>query len=229
MSLILGIDTSSVDMGIGLYQNGEPVASYSRFVKNSHAEHIAQAVEMQLNLNSLQPKDISHIAVSVGPGSFTGLRIGIAFMKGFCFSRLTPVLPVSSLEVLAYSAFIFRGRIVAAIDARNDDVFYAIFKNQSGKIIRESEDILVNSEVFRKIINPDDIIITDTMGYIKSSVFNSLSEHDGWRPVEKHPVQRGLYTSMIGKICLENSSLWRNEMEIKPNYLRSSAAQKPKV
>lgn len=225
MCFILGIDTSSVDIGIGLFQNSEPIASYSRFIRNSHAEHIAQVVEMILDINNVKSKDIKYIAVSVGPGSFTGLRIGISFVKGFCFNRDAVVLPVSSLEVLAYAARNHNGRIISAIDARNDDIFFGSFESKNGLLCRLTEDTIVNASDFKSFICNDDVVVTDTMGFSRSIVFNSLDHTMNILPVEKFHLQRGLFCSLIGAQSLSSPEKWKSEIEIVPNYLRSSSAQ----
>lgn len=226
MCYILGIDTSSIDIGIGLFRNSEPIASYSRFIRNSHAEHISQVVEMLLDINNVKSTDIGHIAVSVGPGSFTGLRIGISFVKGFCFKRDAVVLPVSSLEILAYAARNHNGRIISAIDARNDDIFFGSFESHNGSICRLTEDTIVNVSDFKSFIRNDDIIVTDTMGFSRSVVFNSLDNTNSILPIEKYHLQRGLFCSLIGAQSLNSPEKWKSEIDIVPNYLRSSSAQK---
>ncbi len=226
MCFILGIDTSSIDIGIGLFQDSEPIASYSRFIRNSHAEHIAQVVEMLLEINNVNSGDIKHIAVSVGPGSFTGLRIGISFVKGFCFKRDAVVLPVSSLEILSYAARNHSGRIISAIDARNDDVFFGSFEAKNGIIHRLTEDSIVNISDFKSFLCKDDIVVTDKMGFSRSVVFNSLNNLKNVLPVEQYHLQRGLFCSLIGAQSLNSPEKWKSEMEIIPNYLRSSSAQK---
>jgi tRNA threonylcarbamoyladenosine biosynthesis protein TsaB len=228
MSWILGIDTSSVDLGIGLYCDCDPIASYSRFIRNSHAEHIAQVVEMLLNANNVTGKDIDRVAVSVGPGSFTGLRIGISFAKGFCFGRNSMILPVSSLEILAYTARNHNGRIIAAIDARNNDLFFGVFNAHQGNISRVLEDTVDSFDNFRNIIRKDDIIVTDTMGYTRSTVFNMINDHPCVLPVEQFHVQRGLFCAAVGAQQLNSPDLWQQDTSaIVPNYLRASSAQKP--
>jgi tRNA threonylcarbamoyl adenosine modification protein YeaZ len=227
MSWILGIDTSSVDLGIGLYCDSAPIASYSRFIRNSHAEHIAQVVEMLLNANNVTGKEIDRVAVSVGPGSFTGLRIGISFAKGFCFGRNSMILPVSSLEILAYTAQNHNGRIIAVIDARNNDVFYGIFESQAGNISRVIEDTVGTFDDFKNLVCKDDIIVTDTMGYARSTVFGYLKDYPHVLPVEQFHVQRGLFCAAIGARVLDSPEHWQQDTtSIVPNYLRSSSAQK---
>jgi tRNA threonylcarbamoyladenosine biosynthesis protein TsaB len=226
MSYILGIDTSSIDLGVGLFQDAIPVASYSRFIRNSHAEHIAHIVDMLLKANSVLPSEITHFAVTTGPGSFTGLRIGIAFAKGISAGRHNVVMhAVSSLQVLAYAAQRHDGKIIAAIDARNDEVFWAVFSCANGVLTRLCEDTAGNVEQFKSIIDPSAAIITDTMGYLRSTVFHFLNEHKAVYPVEKYPLQRGLYCALTGSIALDNQDAWINSSELFPKYLRASSAE----
>ena len=226
MSWILGIDTSSVDLGIGLYDSDTPVASYSRYVRNSHAEHITQVTKMMLVANSIHASDINHIAVSVGPGSFTGLRIGLAFVKGLVAGRVVNVLPVSSLEVLAHAAIRENETVLSAIDARNGDVFWARFSFSNGIAKRNTEDSLTTVDVFKENIGTDDLIVTDTMGFARSTVFSFLETNTRAIPVERYPLQRGLFCARLGACALTSNSQWTDAQEILPNYLRSSSAQR---
>jgi tRNA threonylcarbamoyladenosine biosynthesis protein TsaB len=226
MSWILGIDTSSTDLGIGLYHDAEPVASYSRFLKNSHAEHIEQAVTLILQSNKVPAADITHIAIATGPGSFTGLRIGLAFVKGFCANgNATRVLPVSSLYVLAHGALSGgpSATVIAAIDARRDEVFWAKFSIGSTGIIRKTPDALSAMHIFMDLLGSGDTVITDTMGYVKSTVFNTLAGRKEIFPVERFPVQRGLHCARLGAANLTDQAAWKNALEVLPEYLRSFA------
>jgi tRNA threonylcarbamoyl adenosine modification protein YeaZ len=228
MSWILGIDTSSVDLGIGLYHGNDAVASYSRFVRNSHAEHVSQVVSMILSVNNVKPHDVRHIAVSVGPGSFTGLRIGLAFVKGFCFGRHTSILQVSSLEILAYAAQTHNGRVLSVIDARNGDVFVGVFKCTQGIITRIAEDSATTVSAFQDIIERGDIIVTDTMGYAKSTAFTSMPSGVTILSAELFKMQRGIVCAGIGSKNQSDSSLWTSDTTVVlPNYLREFTITKP--
>jgi tRNA threonylcarbamoyladenosine biosynthesis protein TsaB len=225
MSTILGIDSSSTDLSIGVYRDGAPVASFTRYIGNSHAEHIAPAVSMLLGSGSLQPEAVERIAVATGPGSFTGLRIGIAFVKGICTAHPIPVLPVSSLQILASAALRHNGRIVAAIDARNNDVFWASFSRQENRLARRTDDTIASAEQFTAALSAGDIVVTDTVGYKKSTVFTSLPAFCTSLPVEHHPLQRGLLCAASGVDALSTPELWVHHGDIHPNYLRRSAPE----
>jgi tRNA threonylcarbamoyladenosine biosynthesis protein TsaB len=225
MNVILGIDTSSTELGIGLFRDNQAIASYSRFIRNSHAEHITQAVTMLLNGCALDPADITHIAASEGPGSFTGLRIGMAFIKGFCALSGVGVLPVSSLFILAHGAGAgAQGSIVAAIDARRDEVFCARFRREDKRIIRETDDALVEAAGFRALLQEGDCIVTDTMGFDRSTVFGFLADTAGHVPVERHPFCRGLSCAAAGAAQIDTNELWKEPIDILPRYLRAFTA-----
>jgi len=225
MSVILGIDTSSTELGIGLYRDKQALASYSRFIKNSHAEHIAQAVSMLLNGCGLKGDAVTHFAVAAGPGSFTGLRIGIAFVKGFCAAGGIAVLPLSSLEMLAHGRGIADGGgVVAAIDARRDEVFCARFRCERTALVRETDDALMPTADFRSMLRSGDRIVTDTMGYAHSTAFDFLSGLPGHLPVEHYPFCRGLSCAATGAALLARRELWKDPADILPRYMRPFSA-----
>jgi tRNA threonylcarbamoyladenosine biosynthesis protein TsaB len=226
MSFILGIDTSSIELGIGLANEQQSILSVSRYLRNSHAEHISQTIKFLLETSGIQPSDISHIAIAVGPGSFTGLRIGISFLKGFCFAREVKVLPVSSLESMA-SAFPFAEKpVVAAFDARNGEVFWARFEPKENALERTHEDRLTPIAEMMNSLQENDAIITDTLGYAKSTVFGILDNRPTVHAVERTPIQRGLACARIGMRRLSDEGLWVSASEILPRYLNTTTMEK---
>ncbi|MFP4163186.1 MAG: tRNA (adenosine(37)-N6)-threonylcarbamoyltransferase complex dimerization subunit type 1 TsaB [Chitinispirillaceae bacterium] len=226
MSFVLGIDTSSTDLGIGLYRNGDAQASVCRFVRNSHAEHITQAVKMVLDLSGISATQLTHVAISVGPGSFTGLRIGLGYVKGLCLFGEPRVLPVSSLHVLAHAVGAQTGRrIFTALDARQDLIHWASFESAGTTILRLSEDKLSTADELLDTVCPGDLLVTDTMGFSRSTVFSQFEGKVEIRPAEKTPLQRGLSCCAIADSNLDSETLWQNASDILPNYLRLSAAQ----
>jgi tRNA threonylcarbamoyladenosine biosynthesis protein TsaB len=229
MRCILGIDTSSIELGLGLYREGSPTACCSRYLKNSHAEHITQTVSFLLASCGLSSGDITHIAIAIGPGSFTGLRIGLAFAKGFCFRTAIPLLPLSSLHVLAHGAGRSGKTVVAAIDARRDEVFCARFKNSAGTVVRITEDERIPAGDFKEYVGPDDIVVTDTMGYAQSTVFGFLDGRADVLPVERHPFARGLVCAAAGEAVLNSPERWHDAHEILPRYFRTFASAKERA
>jgi|WetSurMetagenome_2_1015567.scaffolds.fasta_scaffold00956_3 tRNA threonylcarbamoyladenosine biosynthesis protein TsaB len=229
MNRVLGIDTSSVELGVGLAFGGRPVMSVSRYTGNSHAEHISQAVDYLLAANKIEPSEISHATIAVGPGSFTGLRIGIAFLKGFCFARECRVLPVSSLESMAAAWPARDAGLACAFDARNGEVFWARFEKRQGALLRLSEDVLSPLDEFKKTISAGDIVVTDTLGYAKSTAFDFLKELPTAFPVERFPVQRGLACATLGCLRCDDAAGWTTADRLEPRYLSEAQAEKKRT
>lgn len=226
MSWILGIDTSSSILGLGIVHDDTPVAAVTRFVRNSHAEHITKGMQFLLESAGINASDITHAAVTAGPGSFTGLRIGISFIKGMFISQKVPVTAVSSLESLAQSHTITNGNILVGMDARQDRIFSAEFKKENGLLIRLSEDKILHVDEFEKEANGHEHIICDVLGNGKSTVFNFLSNHMGLIHAESSPFQRGLSSAVIGANRLNDESLWSKATDILPEYMQESYAEK---
>jgi tRNA threonylcarbamoyladenosine biosynthesis protein TsaB len=239
---ILGLDTSSTDLSICLCADDAPVSTVSRYVRNSHAEHITQAVKLALDLGGISADQITHIAVSAGPGSFTGLRIGLSFVKGFCLMAERKVLPLSSLMVLAHAVAVNRRchnkKIFAALDARQGRVHWGSFicdgndGAQSGyppKLRRLADDRLSSPDELMEELSSGDILITDTMGYQRSTVFDMFEGRAEIIRAEKSALSRGLSCAAIAFDQHSGGSCWLSAGEVVPNYLQMSAAEEKRA
>ncbi|MFW5775400.1 MAG: tRNA (adenosine(37)-N6)-threonylcarbamoyltransferase complex dimerization subunit type 1 TsaB [Chitinivibrionales bacterium] len=222
---ILGIDTSSIELGIGLLLDNAPVASFSRYLRNSHAEHITEGIHFILNNNKISPADIPAAAVTVGPGSFTGLRIGISFIKGLFLSRPIDIYPISSLEAVAMGWYARSATITVALDARNNRVFAARFSKKNNLLQRISEDTLMEAEDFHSLIEQKDVVLTDTLGYARSSVFAFLRDHDRHFALEAYPIQRGMAAARCALQAQQREAAPVDLQQLLPRYLQQSAAE----
>jgi tRNA threonylcarbamoyladenosine biosynthesis protein TsaB len=226
MSYILGIDTSSGELGLGLANEHQSLLGISRYMRNSHAEHISSGVEFLLSSCGICAADITHVAVSVGPGSFTGLRIGISFVKGFCLCRDVKVLPVSSLECIALAWNNREKPIIAALDARNGDVFWARFTPKGIGLERTDEDALTSADRLAQCLDADCTIVTDTLGNTKSCVFDFLRQRPGVYALERFPVQRGLACTHAAIASYNDPLKWVNAGALTPQYLTVTTVEK---
>lgn len=226
MSWTLGIDTSSSILGLGIVNNGNPVTSVTRFLKNSQAEHITKSMQFLFKSAEIKTSDITHVAVTAGPGSFTGLRIGISFTKGMFISQETPITGISSLESLAQSHTIKNGSILIGMDARQDKIFTGEFEKTDGVLKRISNDKILPLEEFKTLTEKHNNIICDALGNVKSTVFNFLNDRKGFIKADEVPFQRGLSSAVIGNARIGNSRLWTPATNILPEYMQESYAQK---
>ena len=115
----------------------------------THSQTLLPMVDALLQGGALTMEDIDRVAVAVGPGSFTGVRIGVATAKGLAFAQEIPCTPVSTLLGMAYgyAALPLRGILCAALDARRGQVYAAVFALEEGDVRRLTEDAAVNAEV----------------------------------------------------------------------------------
>ena len=128
MRLVLGIETATVMGGVALVSaDGELLGEVSLRNHESHSERILPALEWLLATLGLSRQAIAAVAVSQGPGSFTGLRAGIASAKGLAFSLGIPLYGIATLEALATNAPPGEGSVCAVLCARRGEVYYALF------------------------------------------------------------------------------------------------------
>lgn len=124
--LILACDTSGPAVSVALWQNGQVIAETMRNTGLTHSVTFMPLVSQLLRENGLQPADVTHYAVTTGPGSFTGIRIGISAVKAMAYAAARPVLGFSTLAVLAWPyRSCVRTLVCPALDARNGRVYAA--------------------------------------------------------------------------------------------------------
>ena len=146
MPIILNIETATKNCSVALAKNGKKIACKEIAEQNfSHAEKLHVFIEELLSENQLHFSDLSAIAVSQGPGSYTGLRIGVSSAKGFCYALNLPLIAIDTLQLLARQIQIDKGIIISMIDARRMEVFTALYdknyiqiRNAQAEIIDES-------------------------------------------------------------------------------------------
>lgn len=137
---ILAIDTSAKAAGCAVYRDGQLFAESFLNAGLTHSQTIMPMVRDMLACARMEPGDIDVFAVSAGPGSFTGLRIGISAVKGMAMAQNAPCAAVSTLEALAFNLAAFSGIIVPAMDARRSQVYTAIFTGDGRSPVRKTDD-----------------------------------------------------------------------------------------
>ena len=126
--LILALDSTAVAASVALCDDRKILADYTVNLGNTHSETLLPMVEAVLKTARVTANDIDLFACSVGPGSFTGVRIGAATLKGLSFGKDKPCVAVSTLEALAYNLIGFRGIACPVMNARRSQVYNALFE-----------------------------------------------------------------------------------------------------
>ena len=147
MSYILNIETATKNCSVALAKEGKTILCKEIAEEGySHAERLHVFIEEIIKETGITYQDISAIAVSQGPGSYTGLRIGVSAAKGLCFALDIPLIAVDTLQVLASQANVSSGLIIPMLDARRMEVYSAIYtSNFENKRAVQAEIITENS------------------------------------------------------------------------------------
>lgn len=147
MSYILNIETATKNCSVALAKDGKTILCKEIAEEGySHAERLHVFIEEIINEAGVTFQDLSAIAVSQGPGSYTGLRIGVSAAKGLCFALNIPLIAVDTLQVLASQVNVSNGLIIPMLDARRMEVYSAIFTpNFENKRDVQAEIITENS------------------------------------------------------------------------------------
>lgn len=148
---ILNIETATKNCSVSIAESGVTVLCKEIAEQGfSHAEKLHIFIEEIIQESNINLNDLSAIAVSQGPGSYTGLRIGVSAAKGLCFALDIPLIAVDTLESLARQVKKTDGTIIPMIDARRMEVYSAIFNNNHKKT-REVQAEIITAESFNKI------------------------------------------------------------------------------
>lgn len=133
---ILSLDSSAIVASVALCEDGKLLAEYTISNGNTHSETLLPMVESVLRLWGLKADDVDLFACSAGPGSFTGVRIGAATVKGLAFGRGRPCVGVSTLEAIAENLSLHRGLICPVMNARRQQVYCALFRSDGETLTR---------------------------------------------------------------------------------------------
>lgn len=151
MNYILNIETATKNCSVSLAKEGKTILCKEIAEEGySHAERLHVFIEDLVHEAGIHFKDIQAIAVSQGPGSYTGLRIGVSAAKGLCYALNVPLIAVDTLQVLASQVQVEDGLIIPMIDARRMEVYSAIFDVKFEKI-RETQAEVITENSFETI------------------------------------------------------------------------------
>ncbi|MEK7400440.1 MAG: tRNA (adenosine(37)-N6)-threonylcarbamoyltransferase complex dimerization subunit type 1 TsaB [Candidatus Poribacteria bacterium] len=159
--IILGIETATMTGGLALIDEEKLISEYTLNMKTTHSSRLMPALDWILKDASLNKNQINGIAISIGPGSFTGLRIGLATAKGLAMGLNIPLVTVPTLDALAYNVSYSPYQICPIQDARKKEVYSAIFKYENGIITRKSPYQVISPDELINQINEKTIMLGD--------------------------------------------------------------------
>lgn len=148
----LVIDSSTPYLFIGLYNNDTMIDNYYAIGHNDHSVKLMDKLEQLLIKHELKSADLDEIIVGIGPGSYTGLRIGVVVAKMLAYSLDIPIYTVSSLALLA-SSVEDEGDILPWIDARRSHAFLGVYQQKAGYLVLKQKEVYTHLDTFKEQLN----------------------------------------------------------------------------
>lgn len=221
---VLGIDTSSDVASVAVINDDRLIAEYTLNFKKTHSERLMPMIDEMLASCQHSLDDIDVFAVSVGPGSFTGLRIGIATAKGLAHACNKPIVPVCSLSAMAYNLPMCEHLIVPIMDARRQQVYTAtyIWDEDGFKEIEEPRAVSIE-ECIEDCGNFVDVVfVGDGVPVFRDYIISKMGNKAKFAPAGNN-LQRAASVASLG---LSNIDKALNCHEIVPMYIRKSQAER---
>lgn len=223
---ILAVDTSATSASVCVAQENKIIGEFSINTSLTHSQTLVPMIEQVSEKTGIALDNIDAIAVNAGPGSFTGVRIGVAAVKGIAFSRNIPCVSVSTLESMAYNMLDSECIVCAVMDARCSQVYNALFKVSNGKVERLIEDralsladLKLNLQKFSEKI----ILVGDgaeiTFNYLENSLQNVFLASVNNR------IQKASSIACVAFEKIKNDETI-SASELMPVYLRLPQAQR---
>lgn len=219
---ILAIDTSNYPLGVAVIDGDKVVAEYITNVKRNHSIRIMPAIESAMKEAEMKPADLNKIVVAEGPGSYTGVRIGVTIAKTLAWTLGIPLSGVSSLEVLAMAGRYFQGYIAPIFDARRGQVYTGLYKFENGQLtVVEPDQLTMISDWAEKLVGLREKTLF--IGNDVSLHLDTISGIMGEKAIISAPAERNPRPSelaLLGK-CKPDA----NAHSFVPNYIRLAEAE----
>lgn len=219
--LVLAIDTTTNIGTVALYDTEKGVLGEINLnVKQNHSATIMKILDTLFTLTEIDKKDIDKIAVSIGPGSFTGIRIGVALAKGLALSLKKPIAGINELDLLA-NIYIGNKKVIAMIDARKERVFCGIYSNKNGEKILDGDYRADELDIILDEINEEVVCVGDAALKYRKLIKERLKEKAGFIPKSLN-ISRA---SLLAELAINKED---NIFTLEPYYVAKSQAEREK-
>ena len=227
--LILAFETSAKACSVAIHDGARLLAESYQNTGLTHSQTLMVMAEDLLKSCGKTAADVTHLAVAAGPGSFTGVRIGVSAAKGFAWGAELPVYGVSTLESMALSLGALHGHVCCCMDARRKQVYNAIFLAENGKLTRVSEDRAISLEELKNELEHIDGPVF-LVGDGAELTHKTLSgEIPGLILPPEHRRQQRASGVALAAIEAMNRGESADGAALQPNYLRLSQAERERL
>lgn len=224
---VLAIDSSGMAASAAVANDNNVIAEFTINNRQTHSQTLLPMVDNVVQMSEIPLTEIDAIAVASGPGSFTGLRIGSATAKGLGFALNKPVVPVPSLDALAYKAACFNGIICPLMDARRNQVYTAAYHIKEGRLVNIIEqkatgimDILPELRAYGREV----LFLGDGADVYKDIIIKEADMKFSFAPAHISK-QSAASVAMLG-IIYYSEGRYESAAEHRPFYLRKPQAER---
>ena len=227
--LILAFETSAKAASVALLDDKKLLGESYQNTGLTHSQTLMLMAQDLLKSCGFGSQDVTHLAVAAGPGSFTGIRIGVAAVKGFAWGAELPCYGVSTLEAMAAQLGAWQGYVCSVMDARRSQVYHALFHVECGKCTRIRDDRAVSlQDLGAELQNLTEPVFL--VGDGSNLCYNTLSESV---PSLVLPAEHRMHQRAAGVALVAREKILRGEAgnagELTPNYLRLSQAERERL
>jgi len=227
--LILAFETSAKAGSVALLEDHTLLAESYQNTGLTHSQTVMSMAQALLESCGYSARDLGAVAVAAGPGSFTGVRIGVAAAKGLAWGGQIPCYGVSTLEAMARNLGVYDGLVVAAMDARRSQVYNAVFRAEKGVLTRITEDRAISLEDLGKELQTENSPIF-LVGDGSILCYHTLKEVVPGLvlPPEHRMHQRAAGVGLVAADQIDAGETG-DAAALQPNYLRLSQAERERL
>lgn len=179
---ILAIDTSNQTLGIAIYKDGIVRSEYIKNIKKNHSVQAMPAIDMVVKEADMTIQEIDRIVVAMGPGSYTGVRIGVTIAKTLAWTLKKELVGVSSLAVLASAGRYFNGYVSPIFDARRGQVYTGLYRYENGQLIEIIKDCLMLDDQWATLLKEKNqpILFVGNDTHLHKDVFSTILKENAF-------------------------------------------------
>ena len=221
---VLALETATLAGSIAILDDVEGLIGEVKVsVKIAHSERLMPSIEWLLKASALSIKEIDAFAVSIGPGSFTGLRIGLSTVKGFAFATGKPVVPVRTLDAFARIVPFCSHLICPMLDARKNEVYAALYRWDNDMCIKTMPETSIRPDELLKDMNGPVVFMGEGARIYRKVISDILKTG----AIFASPLQMSPSASTVAEIAVEmmKQGIAADPISLTPFYIRKSEAE----
>jgi tRNA threonylcarbamoyladenosine biosynthesis protein TsaB len=220
---ILAVDTATKSCSVAITEQHAVLGELTSVSEQTHSKHLLEMIHTVMQNAGVGMSSLDGFAVTRGPGSFTGLRIGISSIKGLAFAVNKPVAGISSLEALAQQGIPASDRICPLIDARRGEVYAAVYRFTPEGLIQESNEMVLSPDKLVKGMDKPCLFLGSGAVLYREVIVQKLGSLSAFAS-QQHHVIRASTVAALGRKRFENGDVDK-VAELVPHYIRKSDAE----